>query len=110
MGEPAGPAVKTSVRRLRIERLRRDFQPEENLIPFVVDEYVAILTARRPAEPVTVRYDGKTYWLQDGYHRVAAAEKLRWKTVTAEVIAGSFADMEDEFKQMVAAIRENLKA
>jgi uncharacterized ParB-like nuclease family protein len=82
---------------LPIKSLRLDFQPPENLIDFVVDEYAEKMARKEPIEPVTVRYDGEDYFLQDGFHRVAAALKHGRR-------------MEAEFKKAAEAARESLRA
>ena len=39
-----------------------------------------------------IYYDGKVYWLADGFHRVRAKEKIGAKEVSAEVIPGQLRD------------------
>jgi hypothetical protein len=38
--------------------------------------------------PVIYRENGKTNWLSDGFHRIAAARKLKWKEMACEVRQG----------------------
>lgn len=42
--------------------------------------------------PITVFYDGSTYWLADGFHRFLAAKRLSRPTIGAEVESGGRAD------------------
>jgi ParB-like chromosome segregation protein Spo0J len=97
------------LRSLKIAQIRRDFQSEEHLLLEIIEEYVSIMKARGAVEPVTVCFDGKEYWLKDGFHRMAAAEKLGRKTIRAEVIRGTYAEMQAEFEEALAAIRADLR-
>ena len=46
-----------------------------------------------PFPPVTLYYDGETYWLGDGFHRVAAARQTgRTGNIPAEIRAGTRRD------------------
>ena len=42
--------------------------------------------------PIVVFYDGKIYWLADGFHRVAAARLLEWSGIRAEIRTGARRD------------------
>jgi len=42
--------------------------------------------------PVTVWYDGVSYWLSDGFQRVAAAELIGRTSILAEIRRGSLSD------------------
>lgn len=63
--------------RLPIVVIRRDggTQPREGINEATVKEYAEDLKDGAVFKPVTVFYDGQTYWLADGYHRIAAAEE-----------------------------------
>ncbi len=54
------------MRALRISTIRLDFQRAENLIPETVQTYVERLKRGDKVPPVRVRFDGKSYWLEDG--------------------------------------------
>jgi len=41
---------------------------------------------------VVVYYDGETYWLVDGYHRLEAVKKLKRKTIDCEIHEGTLED------------------
>ena len=41
-----------------------------------------------------MRFDGKSYWLEDGFHRLEAVRKIGLKTIAAKVIPGTLAEME----------------
>jgi uncharacterized ParB-like nuclease family protein len=62
---------------LRIDQIFLDFQPAENLIERDVRDYVARMTRGEKIEPITVRYDGQRYLLENGFHRVEAARRLK---------------------------------
>ncbi|HRE79466.1 MAG TPA: ParB/Srx family N-terminal domain-containing protein [Opitutaceae bacterium] len=42
--------------------------------------------------PVTVYFDGATYWLADGFHRYLSTKRAEFPTITAEVHAGGRGD------------------
>jgi hypothetical protein len=55
-------------------------QPRVCLDDDVVERYAEAMVAdlwdfRKSSAPITAFFDGATYWLADGFHRVAAAKK-----------------------------------
>lgn len=58
----------------------------------MVDEYAQKMRAGVDFTPVTVFHDGHNYWLQDGYHHVAAAERMGRTALVVEVRQGSRRD------------------
>ncbi len=60
--------------------------------PDVVREYADDMADGHIFPPVVVYFDGTTYWLADGYHRVDAARLLDRETIEAEVRAGGERD------------------
>ena len=46
----------------------------------VVDNYAEAMRNGDEFKPIKVRFDGKNYWLFDGFHRVLAAKKVEGKT------------------------------
>ncbi len=99
----------TSARVLRISTIRLDFQPAENLIPDTVQMYVERFKRGGKCSPVRVRFDGTSYWLEDGFHRLEAVRSLGRKTIAAKVIPGTLADMELHFKDYLKALRAQLR-
>jgi len=56
--------------------------------PDIVREYADDMAAGDVFKPVVLYYDGTSYWLGDGYHRVEAARKLERETIDADVRDG----------------------
>ncbi len=52
-------------------------QPRSDIDMAVVDEYAAAMEAGAEFPPATVFFDGKKYWLADGFHRWYAARKAK---------------------------------
>ncbi len=77
-------------RSLPVATLRRDgdTQPRAGLIESVIEDYREAMAAGATFPPVTVFYDGVDYWLADGFHRTAAAERASQLHVRAEVHPG----------------------
>lgn len=93
------------VTRLRLEVIRLDFQPHENLIPETIADYARRMRRRDSIEPVVVGYDGANFWLKDGFHRYQAARDLGRKTIMAEVISGTRADRESDWKRFIKTLK-----
>lgn len=91
--------------KLPISIIRRDFQPEEYMIHVRVEELVLALHRGEVFPPVVVRYDGESYWLQDGFHRIAAMVYVGREDIEAEVIPGTLADIQDDFDRMMREMR-----
>jgi ParB-like chromosome segregation protein Spo0J len=94
---------------ISISSIRRDFQDAECLFDEKVAEIAAALLRGDTLPPIVVRYDGETYLLQDGFHRIAAMLSIGRKEAEAEIIPGNRADMDAEFVQMLAEIRASLR-
>ncbi len=79
---------------LEVSVIRRDggTQPRALINPFQVDEYAADMAAGATFPPVVVFNDGSEYWLADGFHRVAAAEKAGFRSVCVDVRQGTRRD------------------
>lgn len=72
-------------------------------LPEVVDDYVAAMENGAEFPPVDVYYDGVTYWLADGFHRVAAYRRRNVASVQANVYNG------DERDALLHAMQANLR-
>jgi hypothetical protein len=93
---------------LQIDTIRLDFQPAENLNEETVLTYMGRIQQGETLAPVTVRFDGRNYFLQDGFHRVEAAKRCGIQAVNAEISPGSFDEMEAEFQEYLKTLRRSL--
>jgi DNA-binding transcriptional regulator YiaG len=82
------------IERLAIASLRRDGDTQMRVVldEARVEEYALLMRAGRDFPPVTVWSDGTTFWLSDGFHRLAAAERAGRVDVQAVVRMGSLND------------------
>ena len=58
----------------------------------VVQEYAAAVLADVQFPPIVVFFDGKEYWLADGFHRWQAFDRAKRDTIPAEVRQGTQRD------------------
>src|SRR6185312_2137308 len=88
------PDSPGAVIHLDIACIRRDggTQIRTSLSNETIQEYAGQMEAGDTFPPVTVWYDGKDYWLSDGFQRVAAAEQIGRKSLLAEIRRGSLGD------------------
>ena len=79
---------------LMIQEIRRDggTQGRAALNASVVRQYAALMRDEIPFPPVRVWFDGSSYWLADGFHRVAAASAAGLTQISAQVLHGSLSD------------------
>ncbi len=96
------------VRRLFLRQIRLEFQTTECLIDATVANYVDKMRRNVPVDPLLVCHDGKNYWLKDGFHRFHAALILGRKTIKAQIMQGTLAEMEAEWKEYLKALRSDL--
>ncbi len=90
---PSPPQTAT-VRPLALALIRLDSGTQARVAvdPLVVDDYAAAYRAGAKLPPVIVFFDGETYWLADGFHRVLAALQAELKQLPAEVRPGTRQD------------------
>ena len=67
-------------------------QPRTGLNSELIDEYVEAMTEGAKFPPVTVFYDGASYWLADGFHRLEAAKKSGSLTIAVDLQPGTRRD------------------
>jgi len=68
-------------------------QPRAALLIDVMEDYAEDMRQGDEFPPITVFFDGKEYWLADGFHRVGAALRARPDDpIEAEVIQGTQSD------------------
>ena len=79
---------------LNLSQIRSDggTQPRTRLAPAVVAEYAEAMASGAIFPPVVVFFDGKEYWLADGFHRVEAAGGAGREAIDADVRQGSQRD------------------
>lgn len=80
----------------------------ENLIEETVQMYVSKFQHREPAPAIRVRFDGSSYFLEDGFHRVEAARRCGRKTLRAEIVPGTLNDMQARFGDYLRHLRTEL--
>ena len=80
--------------KLALNVIRRDqrAQPRVKLDEGVIEEYAAAMRQGASFPPVTVFYDGKDYWLADGYLRFEAAARIGNDSILAEIHQGTLRD------------------
>lgn len=81
--------------KLNYEKIRMDggTQPRSQLLIEVMEDYAEQMRAGVEFPPIIVFFDGKDYWLADGFHRLGAALRVRpADPIEAEVIQGTQAD------------------
>jgi len=79
---------------LRLDQLRIDggTQPRAALDDATIEDYAQAMAEGEQFPPLTAFHDGETYWLADGFHRLAAARKLQRPTIAVEVHQGTRRD------------------
>jgi len=71
-------------------RLDGGTQPRAELLIEVMEDYAEQMRGGVEFPPVTVFFDGKNYWLVDGFHRLGAHQRVRPNApIEAEVIQGT---------------------
>ena len=81
--------------KLNYEQIRIDggTQPRAELLIEVMEDYAEQMRDGVEFPPITVFFDGKEYWLADGFHRFGAALRARpGDAIEADVIQGTQAD------------------
>lgn len=75
---------------LPIDRITLDeeIQSRAALDFITMAEYASAMSAGDSFPPVVVFFDGSTYWLADGFHRVKAAEGAGLKTIAVDIRSG----------------------
>jgi ParB-like chromosome segregation protein Spo0J len=92
---------------LQIDQICLDFQPPENLIEPIVQEFVDRMIRGRKIKPILVCYDGKRYLLKDGFHRLEAARRLKRHKISAEVTKGTLEEMEADWRQNLEELKRS---
>lgn len=84
----------TTQRKLKLKDIETGggTQMRERLCEGTLTLYAESYADGAEMDPITVYFDGSTYWLADGFHRLFAAEKAKCKTITANVLRGTRED------------------
>ena len=79
---------------LPVTLLRTDggTQTRARLDPSIVEDYAIAMREGAQFPPLTVFYDGSDYWVADGFHRQAAAEKVERSEIAVKVCQGTRRD------------------
>ncbi len=79
---------------LPISDIRTDggTQPRAVLDFHAVDDYSDDMAAGAKFPPVTIFYDGQSYWLADGFHRIRAAYAADCESIECDVRQGTLED------------------
>ncbi len=82
------------IKRLPVEAIRTDGGTQARIDTYqtVVAEYLQAMQDGAKFPDILVFFDGKDYWLADGFHRLAAAIKAGMKDIRAEVRKGTQRD------------------
>lgn len=70
-------------------RLDGNTQPRKKIIEEAVQNYTEVLLDGVKMPPVTVFFDGKHYWLADGFHRFHAHKRAGFKEIECDVKTGT---------------------
>lgn len=102
---------------LNIDLIRQDggTQMRASISDATVDSYASDMEAGHAFPAVTVFHDGKTYWLADGFHRIAARNLVaskhagtdiqkEWSVIDADIHAGT---RHDAIKWAIGANKKN---
>ena len=86
--------MTTDTPTLHLDQIRIDggTQPRVAINEQVVDEYAELLAGGVTLPPVTVFFDGATYWLADGFHRYWANKRIQCDHVFADIRQGTQRD------------------
>jgi hypothetical protein len=81
-------------RPIPIASVRKDGQTQHRtkINPAIVLQYSELMRAGVTFPPIRVWWDGDEFWLSDGFHRVAAAEKAGFSEISTEVHQGTVYD------------------
>lgn len=82
------------IQMLSVETIRLDerCQPRASINPEIIDEYANAMTQGAEFPPLTVYRDGSTFYLADGFHRIAAARQAGQAHIVCDVTPGTIRD------------------
>ena len=82
------------IRPLHIDQLRRDgnTQCRVRANESTIQQFAQLMQDGTTFPPVRVWFDGAAYWLSNGFHRIAAAERAGIRAFPAEILEGTLED------------------
>lgn len=86
---------ESQIQPVPIDEISRDHATQIRVVKIdsaTVEGYAADMDRGSEFPPVTLFYDGETYHIGDGFHRVEAASKIKRKTILADVRQGNQRD------------------
>jgi transposase-like protein len=83
------PVIELPVAQIRLDG---GTQPRVALDFDAIEDYAEAMGAGAKFPPVVAFYDGESYWLADGFHRVKAAYAAGFDTILCEVRQGTLED------------------
>lgn len=85
---------EAEIQSLAINQIRRDggTQPRTGVDEDTINDYVSVLASGGEFPAIDVMYDGKDYWLFDGFHRTEAHLRSGRNQIAAKVHRGSQED------------------
>ena len=86
--------MTTETKTLKLDQIRIDggTQPRVAIDEQIVAEYAELYGSGVNLPPVTVFFDGATYWLADGFHRYWANKRIDCEYIFADVHQGTQRD------------------
>ena len=80
--------------KLELSKIRLDggTQPRKSILEEAVKNYTEVLLDGVKMPPVTVFFDGKDYWLADGFHRYHAHKAAGFKEIECDPKTGTKRD------------------
>ena len=86
-----GQETNGDIKKLKVSEITMDkaLQPRMKLTAEAVTEYAEAMTNGEALPPCVVMFDGDTYWLCDGFHRLTAAKQIALKTIECIVVVGT---------------------
>ena len=76
---------------IELKKIRLDggTQPRKSIIEEAIKNYTELLLEGVKMPPVTVFFDGKDYWLADGFHRYHAHKRAGFEAIDCDVKTGT---------------------
>ncbi len=86
--------MKSNTKTLSLSKIRidGDTQPRAHTDGLLIEDYAEQMAASARFPPVVVFFDGKHYWLADGFHRYLAIKASGNETIVCDVREGSQRD------------------